>query len=129
VKRFLPAALILLTTLSACAAGGVRVSPYADILGTWSGPAYAEGDAMGVDVTLVIQEVEGVLRGSISVPEQMMQGVVVQGLTWQNGILSGWISMQGMRVDVRLNKDGDVLRGSFFMDDFSGVMTLNRRGN
>lgn len=128
MKRSHVLLLVLIFFLSGCAAGGIGGSPYADIVGTWSGPAYAEGDDMGVDVTMVLQEEEGVLRGTVSVPEQMLQRASIRDLSWEEGVLSGWVSMQGMRVDVRLRRDGEVMNGTFYMDGMSGIMTLRRSG-
>ncbi len=121
-------ALIALFLLSACAAGGMGSDPYADIVGTWTGPAYAEGNDMGVDVTMVIEQRDGALRGTVSVPEQMLQGGTIRDLVWEDGVLTGWVSMQGMRVDVRLRKDGEVLNGTFYADAMAGVMSLSRSG-
>ncbi|MFO7768538.1 MAG: hypothetical protein R6W82_06260 [bacterium] len=126
-RSFFPS-LAALLILTACAAGGMGGSPYEDIVGTWTGPAFAEGDDMGVDVTMIIEERDGALRGTVSVPEQMLRGAALRDLTWEDGVLSGWLSMQGMRVDVRLRREEEALNGTFYADGLSGFMSLSRSG-
>lgn len=83
---------------------------------------------MGVDVTMIIEERDGALRGTVSVPEQMLRGAALRDLTWEDGVLSGWLSMQGMRVDVRLRREEEALNGTFYADGLSGFMSLSRSG-
>lgn len=100
---------------------------YSVVVGTWEGQAWGEGDTEGTNVTMVLEVSEGALTGHVTVLEQGLDRTPILGAAFQDGILSGYVSMQGMRVDVRLSLDGETLNGSFWAQDMEGVMTLRKR--
>jgi len=128
-------AIAALTIIAAaCAAGsaGPPPSPYAKILGTWTGPALAEGDEQPVSVTVVLALVEGALSGHVTVPEQMMDRVPLRNLTFEEGVLSCSVPMvdeSGYTVEiaVRLILKEDVFEGTFDSEAVYGYMTLKRK--
>ena len=128
-------AIAALTIMAAgCAAGsaGPPPSPYAEILGTWTGPAYAEGDEEPVSVTVVLEMVEGALSGHVTVPEQMMNRVPSRNLIYEDGTLSCSVQMvdesgYAVQLDIRLTLKDDVFEGTFDSEAVYGYMTLKRK--
>jgi hypothetical protein len=125
---------LLIALLAGCAGGSAMMEdPYADIVGTWAGPAYSVDDDTPVSVTMVLEENEGVLSGTVSAPAQMMDNVRLRNLTYEDGTLDCSVPMDdGMGgvitifVSLTMQDDG-TLRGSFVSDVVEGVMTLTKR--
>ena len=129
------APIVLVVLIAGCAAlgAGSQREPYADIVGTWYGPASPDDGSGVVNVTMVLEVIDGELVGRVSVPEQMMDGVRLQSLVYQEGVLrcsvpmddgmGGWISIF---VHLVL-EDGGVFNGTFDSDFIGGSMTLRKR--
>lgn len=124
----------LAVAIAGCAAGKVGSSrpSYSEITGTWTGPAYAEGDDVPVNVTMVLAADDGILSGHVTVPEQMMNRVPLNNLKYEEGILTCTVNMvdeTGYEVQliVRLSLEEGVFKGTFDSEDVYGVMTLRKK--
>ena len=134
------AAIVLAGSLGACAgaaAGGAAsagvptVPAYTEVLGTWAGPVYAEGDDQGADLTLVLTEVEGGLGGTMSVPDVMMDRIPIKEARYEAGLLLFYLDFAApdgsmLRIDWQFRRNDDVLTGTFDSDYIGGYATLRR---
>jgi hypothetical protein len=129
------AAAVLVLAIAGCAAGGAgsQRDPYAEVVGTWFGPAYPDDGSGSVEVTMVLEVVDGELVGRVSVPEQMMEGVRLENLAYEEGMLQCTVPMEdGMGgwiyISVRLVlEDEDTFGGYFDSEAVGGTMTLRKR--
>jgi hypothetical protein len=134
-------AIVITVTLLAGCAGGYGEQPatsrapsYADILGTWAGPAYAEGDDVPVNVTMVMTVEAGVLTGNVTVPEQMLDRAPLKELKYEDAMLSCIVDLTDetgyvFPVYVQLTLEDGVFNGTFTSEVVEGVMTLRKQAD
>jgi hypothetical protein len=137
VKRCLPVVtvLIALALLTGCAAGGAAggrdAGPvFAEVIGTWVGPAYNEMEPDPAEMTVVLDELEGVLVGYMMVAQVMEERMPLANLSYGDGTLRFDLLIEEGGMSLALNfefkKEEDVLRGTFSSDMFGGTATLRR---
>ena len=137
MKRCLPGVtvLIALALLTGCAAGGAGggrdAGPaFAEVIGTWVGPAYNEMEPDPAEMTVVLDELEGVLVGYMTVAQVMDERLPLANLSYSDGTLLFDLLFEegGMSLvlNFEFNKEGDTLSGTFSSDMFGGTATLHR---
>ena len=128
------AALVLVAGCAAGSAGGGASGPaYTELLGTWVGPAYAEGDDEGTELTLVLTEENGALAGRMSAPAVMMESSPIREVVFEEGILLFTIDFAApdgtmLQINWELRKEGESLNGTFSSEMIGGIVTLRKVG-
>lgn len=120
--------------LTGCATGlfGSRPAPYAEILGTWKGHGYGDQGGAPVEMTLVLQEKDGVFTGYLSIPEQGLESASLDNLRYEDRNLTCSVrwgnEMMGYSITVmmNLNLEDEELRGWFSSEVVSGEIVLKR---
>ncbi len=125
-------------SLAGCAGGGAGAPAgraaepeWTPLLGSWSGPAYVEGEDMQVSTRMSFTGQAGVLAGTFSVPEMMVPNTPIHDLAFGVGMVTGWVDFASpdglaMRIHFALRLEGEVLNGTFDSDMVGGVITLRK---
>lgn len=138
MRQTITVSLLLTLLLTAACAGAPAASrepagpPWAAVLGDWSGPAWVEGEDMQVGTVVALRDEGGTLTGTFGVPEMGVNATPFRDLTWEEGVVTGWVNFSSpdgmyLRISFHLRLDGDSLAGSFDSDMVGGVITLTRR--
>ena len=106
------------------------VPAFAEVIGTWVGPAYNEMEPDPAEMTVVLDELEGVLVGYMTVAQVLEERMPLANLSYSDGtLLFDLVIEEGgmsMALNFEFKKEGDTLNGIFSSDMFGGTATLHR---